>query len=1073
MKYYHRTVLSFLLVLLAVCRTSSFSWAARQSEHDKARDAWMTGYVKLEEAGKAETAGNAVVALELYRRAHAAFLEVRRKYASWNPSLLSYRITYCEERIKRLETSVTAASAELSKPDLVALTRRQRQSLEKLRAENSEFKQKLALTAGALARAQREAARNVTAVEETKSLVTENRQLQDRVKVQEERITKLTKSVEELRADAGIKEVADKLRQELARAQARSAEMEKASKTYRKAYRNVKKQLGDANLARQTLAEETAGFKARETEHAETAGKLTEQIASLNQKCRELSENNSALKNLLEEEKDRSRATGDAERRAVDEIGKLRSSRDRFLKTSDENRELLSQVEDLLRQRRDITARLDAVSRENTTLDANLAQLNSKHEKARERAASARVTLETQLREAMARAEVVARERSSLQTALAEHEKEREELQLTLTRKEKELDEAKSETAKYTKAHSGNETDQEELNAQTAASDTTEKRLTHEINVLEKEVAALRETDKASRSEATRRETALTDLKTRHEALRTRADAASRELTQAKKELEARLQEDEKHEQALNRSNAQLAEARQQHADLTKRLAAADEIIKVQEAALQAGREKAAELETVAESLAQKASEEQQAQARLPELQRRLAAEKRAARSAREQAQFRLEEANRLNAMLDTFQEKNRELAAQATLAAQYRAKATAVEREAAQSAEDHETKLAQLTTELAEAKKRGNERLSLLQTQEDHIVELEAAKTALEQTAAQLNRETARLTGELQHLRAKSEVVDGLTATLTDVDATLAATREQLNEIRTEKDQAFIRVRELESLVQRKDEEIGKYQTTLSTESGKEDGRDRALLDQLRDLTQQLEHEEERRRALETVLAERDMEQAPAAPAARETVSPAGERNRREQERTFIVRGFLRQGLTAEQDGNIEAACWNYTRVLKDDPDNKVALERLGLIAAKNGNDEDAEQYLRRAFRLDPENANILLPLGFTFVRRGKADLAISMLALAVALDPQDPVVHRCLGVACSSLGWLDAAEVQFRRAFELDQKDRETAFNLAVLLASRTPSRMEEARKWYSKARELGSAGDPGLDELFSYGN
>ena len=62
----------------------------------------MAGYVKLEEGGKAEEAGDVARALDLYREALDVFREVQRDHPSWNPSLLTYRITYCEARISRL-----------------------------------------------------------------------------------------------------------------------------------------------------------------------------------------------------------------------------------------------------------------------------------------------------------------------------------------------------------------------------------------------------------------------------------------------------------------------------------------------------------------------------------------------------------------------------------------------------------------------------------------------------------------------------------------------------------------------------------------------------------------------------------------------------------------------------------------------------------------------------------------------------------------------------------------------------------------------------------------------------------
>ena len=67
------------------------------------------------------------------------------------------------------------------------------------------------------------------------------------------------------------------------------------------------------------------------------------------------------------------------------------------------------------------------------------------------------------------------------------------------------------------------------------------------------------------------------------------------------------------------------------------------------------------------------------------------------------------------------------------------------------------------------------------------------------------------------------------------------------------------------------------------------------------------------------------------------------------------------------------------------------------------------------------------------------------------------------------ASLSEEDRSVIGTDRALELEPKDREALFNLAVLLATRKPPEMEEARRLYRQARRLGSAGDPGLDDFF----
>ena len=136
---------------------------------------------------------------------------------------------------------------------------------------------------------------------------------------------------------------------------------------------------------------------------------------------------------------------------------------------------------------------------------------------------------------------------------------------------------------------------------------------------------------------------------------------------------------------------------------------------------------------------------------------------------------------------------------------------------------------------------------------------------------------------------------------------------------------------------------------------------------------------------------------------------------------------------------------------------------------------DRDAPTFITRlpdGFE-DTDDLQTVIPLGFALLRRQEPDLAVSMLSRAVALEPSNAVAHRCLGLACSSLGWYDAAEVQFRRAYELNARDGENSFNLAVLLSTRLPPRIDEAREWYERALSLGVARDPGLDRLLKVRN
>ena len=191
-------------------------------------------------------------------------------------------------------------------------------------------------------------------------------------------------------------------------------------------------------------------------------------------------------------------------------------------------------------------------------------------------------------------------------------------------------------------------------------------------------------------------------------------------------------------------------------------------------------------------------------------------------------------------------------------------------------------------------------------------------------------------------------------------------------------------------------------------------------------------------------------------------------ERRRREREKEAVLKGFLRQAIDAEKQDKIEAAQWNYAKVLELSPDHPIALQRLGIIASNQGNDLDTIKYLRQAFRVDPDDPDTLFALGYALIRQSEHDWAVSMMARAVALNPKNADMAKTYGMALATLGWTQPAEKQLIKAHDLNPKDPEPPFSLAILMATSKPARIDDARKWYEIALKNGAQNDPGLDAV-----
>ena len=242
--------------------------------------------------------------------------------------------------------------------------------------------------------------------------------------------------------------------------------------------------------------------------------------------------------------------------------------------------------------------------------------------------------------------------------------------------------------------------------------------------------------------------------------------------------------------------------------------------------------------------------------------------------------------------------------------------------------------------------------------------------------------------------------------------------------------------------------------------------------LEHIKQLTARLEQEQKHRRALEMALAEKEtsVQESKAVDTQKVDNGPdmQEERRRREREKDAVLKGYLRQAIDAEKQEKVEAAQWNYQKVLEMEPENRIALQRLGIIAANLGNDQDTIKYLQRAFRQDPDDPDTLFALGYSLIRQSEPDWAVSMLARAVALNPKNPDIARTYGMALATLGWTQAAEIQLEKAYNFKKEDPEAPLALAILLGSSKPPRIDEAKKWYQIAIQNGAQRDPGLDAV-----
>lgn len=134
-------------------------------------------------------------------------------------------------------------------------------------------------------------------------------------------------------------------------------------------------------------------------------------------------------------------------------------------------------------------------------------------------------------------------------------------------------------------------------------------------------------------------------------------------------------------------------------------------------------------------------------------------------------------------------------------------------------------------------------------------------------------------------------------------------------------------------------------------------------------------------------------------------------------------VEARLELGAKAEDQGRTEEAERIYQEVLRDDPDNQIALYRLGLLAQMAQSPHRAEEYYNRLLRQNPDSLQGLVNLALVQQTLGNHEAAAQLYRKAIASYPSQAIPRFNLGVLLvRHLGEPAEGEAMIQQAIELD---------------------------------------------------
>ncbi len=1039
---YHTRVKRIIAIFM-VCFVL-FSVAAE--DKNKARAEWMGGFVKMESADKV-VAENGVAALALYKEALEVFENVRRKYPQWNPSLLNYRINYCQQQINELERKMASQSNSLSTDELLELVNRQKKQLQELESAKKELTARVDFLQESLLRAREEASKSSTLESTATNLATAKANLEKTVAALEVRLKNTENNLAELKErSAGVEKVRKEAERNQKRVEEQSQEikqLEAELKANKKEVERLKRELklmtsnkDDVDVALKTASELAAARK--------------EEIAALR-------------KNLkISEDKINLKEKNIAELNA--EMEKLKKQLAARLAENEELKRLRKNDADLLDEYRKGKDLSDTIARDNGKLKEELLMLNGRITKTA-----------AELREKTDELEKLRKEMDRERAASLAKEERNVELMSEISRLKQRNQQAEAQTLKLSAELQEAKLVQSQKNddMKTIVAKAREsEELTGKLNELEQKLKGQIEVSRQQEEQIARQNKSALEEK--------------RKLEDASKELEevrTKLANTTKEADALKQKVTEMEVAALRNTESSKQLNA-------QIATLTADSKKASETLTLKLTEANA-----QVKSLTADLEKARAALNERQDTTVQKLQESQAEAQKLRHEVDANQEKYAKIIQELT--AKLQAQNQEIDRLVAKCASfelkisDNEKRYKEQATELGKKADTEGQKLQEQQAATRRAQdELAAAQKRVEGAEADnkvLLAKLKEMEEEVKLLKAKTEVAEGLSLSLKDAENKIKTLEEEKTKL-TDDSTSRVRLAENATKIMAEKESFYKKQiqekedmiTKLMTSSSGSD----IWLVKIKQLNEKLEGEARRRMALEAALVDledklraqeakaKEVAGSGSAPALSSPVVAKGSEMElnvaREQQRRTVINGFLRQATESERQGKIEAARYNYQKALELDPDNIVALQRMGIIAATLGNDPEAVKYLKQAFKLDTDNLDTLLALGYAQARLGQSDWAVSYLGRAVALNPDNAYASRTYGAALFNMGWTEAAATRLLEAHRLKPDDPEAPFNLAVLYATAKQPDYQEASKWYKIAIKNGAQHDPGLDRV-----
>jgi tetratricopeptide (TPR) repeat protein len=122
------------------------------------------------------------------------------------------------------------------------------------------------------------------------------------------------------------------------------------------------------------------------------------------------------------------------------------------------------------------------------------------------------------------------------------------------------------------------------------------------------------------------------------------------------------------------------------------------------------------------------------------------------------------------------------------------------------------------------------------------------------------------------------------------------------------------------------------------------------------------------------------------------------------------------------EKSGDFASAEITLREILKQTPDNPIALNNLGyFLVERNQKQDEATALIQKAVKIEPTNSSFIDSLGWAYFKQNKFDEAEKYLKDALRRNPASATIQEHLGDVYDKQGKSDLAKTAWKRALGL----------------------------------------------------